>query len=115
MKEFTVKCTETCQACNGSGLLPEPDWVEFDAFLHSLRKEVDADSGTAFDEQTAERQFEFWREHGYQVSDWNSFATALPPETIECDSCFGEGIIVNDVSLVDALAELGVSAEVFFP
>ena len=74
-----------CSACNGVGVVGHPDW---DAYWRKYPE----------DSPSLEIIRAFFSECGHD---------AIPPEEIKCLECEGSGIIESEVSLSEALADLG--------
>lgn len=96
MKYYKVICEESCPVCSGSGILVNPIWREiwkdFDAF-----KKQYPDSAIFNDEWLSR-----WAsEKGYWSVD------ELGTEEKACSSCSGKGRATHEVSLQEALLELG--------
>ncbi len=92
MKTYFVSYEEPCNACDGSGIIENPQWT---AYWHQTNghRHLPIDQQLEADEQ-------WWAKRGYSsTSKW-------PPEEINCDECDGNGIRHGRVLLTEALSEL---------
>lgn len=89
-KQYLIVCQEPCQTCNGAGVVANPLWVRLYAEERQGGKEIDEN--------------EWARANGFDS------AKAMGPEEHQCQDCEGEGKLTSQVSLADALVDLGVMA-----
>jgi len=82
-----------CEACDGSGMVQHPIWVEFWEPWRDLSLPCPIPENF-YDDRA--------RELGYPNS------AAMPEEEIECSACQGSGYVRREVPLVVALEALGV-------
>ncbi|MBW8830747.1 MAG: hypothetical protein JF606_15220 [Burkholderiales bacterium] len=90
-KTYTIRCTVSCDACQGSGRVTNPVWQRF--FVET-RDQKDPD------------------EEAWARANGLSSAVEIGHEEDWCNACEGDGQVVRDVSLWDALTDLGVTLRV---
>ena len=91
--QFLVKRIETCPKCLGKKVVQNPLWEEFWA-KHSLEAPP-----------SDEEMKKWFRENGYGNA-LEMRIDGLPDEEQICGECEGEGKIVSEVELLDAINEL---------
>ncbi len=90
--KFVVKKIETCTRCNGDMYIQHPAWEAYYKEIHIS--------------ETIEMERDWFVQNG--LYDANTFNTdGLPDEEIVCPVCFGNGAIVTEVSLAEAMRESG--------
>lgn len=98
--KYFVKKIVGCEACNAKGFLPHPAWLDFfkKVPVEVSAKYMDADLRKWFFNNG-------WTEYDgdIQTEKWTD---GIPPETIICAACEGEGQITSEVDLSDALEEV---------
>jgi len=78
MKKPEVLIRYPCKTCEGIGVVESPAWREFyEKKMH---------------EKSEEEQLNFWSSWGYSLRD-------LPPEEVECATCWGKGVIEKWISI----------------
>lgn len=102
-KTFYVTCVTECLDCNGQGYLHNPIWTDYYTWEKTLIERSGITKDPLLYETFRDEIHQWWTDHGYPMDDWSE----LPPEEFQCDSCGGEGKTVDNVSLADALYELG--------
>ncbi len=107
MKEFLVQCRETCPTCFGCGTVYSDVWKEYNEFHKELVERTGL-SSPVVDDKHAEEQFEWWRDQGFDVTSWADIGRNTPQEEWQCDDCAGTGMYQHEISLVEALQNLGV-------
>ena len=98
-KQYLITEIETCDTCEGTGVIYSDIWKEFTSFSNQIDK--------SFSRKEQEREQEkWWNEQGY--SGWSSDSSSfdLPPEEEVCSNCEGEGKISRRVNLETVLKEI---------
>lgn len=91
MAKYLVKKIATCKECMGRGMIDHPLWVRYGEYI-TRRKE------TGLEMIDYESWFSYY--HGIYES------REIPPEEINCVECDGEGEIIEEITLQQALKEI---------
>jgi DnaJ-class molecular chaperone len=97
---YFVKKVTVCTRCEGKGEVEHPAWTEY-------WKEHEANS-----DMTLEEDIAWFEAHGWLNAAgfrWDCDADGIPNDIVTCGDCEGEGEIVSEVNLLDALAELSIA------
>ena len=96
MTEYTVTCSKKCNRCNGEGMIINPVHENMETHVRKWTKKNSpvllADQKTVADE--------WFRKHHFDCDNkW-------PPARIICRKCSGDGILITEVSLEEALQDM---------
>jgi len=91
MAKFMLKKVESCQACEGKGMVPHIAWIEY--WKDNAKKQP----------MTLDQDRDWFREHGWEflISQGHGI-----PEEECCAECEGNGQIITECDLLDAIPEL---------
>lgn len=92
-KKYFVKKVEQCTKCEGRKYLQHPAWAEY--------WEENREKGTSM---SLDEDRQWFEDHGWL--GYSEDTDSVPPESYLCGECEGEGEIVSEVNLLEALPEL---------
>lgn len=108
---FLITEQKCCDACNGAGVVSNQDWIDYCEWSKKRMEQLDIDNINVFDKENHAELVEWWAKRGYRVSfvthtgEWEH--SGFPPEEITCHECEGAGNLKREVTLAEALIELG--------